>query len=252
MQETERTNRAVSRSRETRLQPRTRLWRGTRPAWTTAAVLALLTLAAACTGSPPEILRAEVRLEYVDNFDLQMVYEQLSAFVLVRDEDGFGDIRRLYLIHDQAELYWQLEADAWTHRRISGEDWIGFAGATMADGSEMPRGRYRLVVMDAAGESDERAVAIDAPQLETVRARMPRFDSSTNRVTIPGSGARLVSFTDQDDDPGMRDRVLSPGEYTVSELLRDQRQQRAADSLPVYVYVELGSHYGSLSGPLRP
>lgn len=215
-------------------------------------LLSGLLLAAACTGSPPEILQSEVRLEYVDNFDLDVAYEQLSVFVLVRDEDGFGDIRTLYLIHDQAELYWQLDSDTWTHRRISGENWIGFAGVTMADWSAMPRGRYRLVVMDAAGESDEREVAIDAPPLESVRARTPRLDSRTRRVTIPAGGARLVFFAEENDEPVLRERALRPGEYTVAELLAESGRDRAARGSPVYLYVELDSYYGSLSGPLRP
>ncbi len=227
-----------------------------RPRHQLSALLLLLsvavTLTTACTGSPPEILQTEVHLEYVDNLDLEVTYEQLSAFVLVRDEDGFGDIRTLYLIHDQAELYWRLDSDSWTHRRSSGEDWVGFSGITMADWSAMPRGRYRLVVMDAAGEIDERAVSIDAPALEAVRNHMPRFDARSQRVTVPSGGALLLSFAEDNDVPVARERALSAGEYTVAELLGDPGSERAAPRSPVYLYVELGSHYGSLSGPFRP
>ncbi|TVQ37162.1 MAG: hypothetical protein EA384_12940 [Spirochaetaceae bacterium] len=214
-----------------------------------APVLLTAWLLVSCTGAPPELVGVELSLEYVDNFDLDRRYEQLTLYALVRDQDGFADIRELYLIHDEAELYWHFDPDSWTHRRLAGENWIGFDGLTMGDWSALPRGRYRVVVIDASGEQDERAVAIDAPPFSAVEHQLPQLNRTENSINVVGAPALLYVVSDDaahDDHLSSPGQTLAPGEHAVAELLADQRSVSEG-----YLYVPLGSYYGSLSGPIR-
>ena len=209
---------------------------------------ALSGLLSACTGAPPQIVSIEVSLEYVDDLDLNRRYEQLTLFALVRDEDGFGDISEFYLIHDEAELYWRFDAQSWTHRRVAGENWVGFSGLSMADWGELPRGQYRTVVIDRAGEHDERTVSIDAPGLSSVHDQLPQLDLDLGSITVPEVGASLLVVSD-DEDSGETsvtpERTLAGGRYPLDALVHSDSDIRS------YLYVPLGSYYGSLTGPIR-
>jgi hypothetical protein len=212
-----------------------------------AAVLCTAFCAAAigCSAAPPQIVAVEARLEYVHDISRDLRYEQLTVFALVRDEDGFGDIDVLYLLHDESELYWRFDAQSWTHQRRSTEDWIGFSGISTADGSDLPRGLYRLVILDASGERDESRVRIDAAPVAFVSDRVPLVSSDRQTVTIPEGAAvfRLVSTSD--DAAPVRDRILAAGEYRVADLL-DGANDRVG-----FLYVVVDDYSGIVSGPFR-
>ena len=208
--------------------------------WAAVGLLAL-----GCSASPPQIVSVEARLEHVHDFSIDRRYEQLTVFALVRDEDGFADIDAFYLLHDDSELFWRLDQDSWTHERRSGEDWIGFAGISMADGSELPRGLYRLAILDASGESDERRVLVDAPSVAELGGRFPLVSGDGRIITIQSGHALFRVVSTVNDDATAADRSLPAGEYRVEQLLADSN-----DSVG-FVYVVLDDYSGILSGPFR-
>jgi len=124
-------------------------------AWASLTALAALAiLLASCGGTAPEVALIEWRLERRPS--AEGGYESLSAFASIKDEDGIDDVRELWIVNDGAALAWRMNDADWVKRREGSDDWIGAAGLAMQDYSPLPRGEYRLVAVDAAGERVER------------------------------------------------------------------------------------------------
>ncbi|MCK5671726.1 MAG: hypothetical protein KAH95_00025 [Spirochaetales bacterium] len=95
------------------------------------------------------------------------IVQELSLFVLVEDEDGVSDIANVYIIHDESELFWELDPDNWAIKVISGKNWLGSNSISMNDNSNMPSGLYRIVVIDKAGERDSSKINIPSSMLKS-------------------------------------------------------------------------------------
>lgn len=170
-----------------------------------------------CTGSPPEVLQDHGSIYLYQDRDLDRAYERLTFFVSARDEDGFEDIDTLYLIHDESRLHWTIDADRWQEDEREEETWIGRNDIQMADYSPLPRGRYRVLLVDAAGERDEREMRISTAEVNATAAPFPNlelsegrfvvdsvypthtihaFDSAGNLVASREFGGRVLSSTD--------------------------------------------------------
>lgn len=132
---------------------------------------AVLTIAfISCSSSPPEVLQIYWQLNITEDTEKAAVYESLSLWVQARDEDGTDDIEYIYLIHDEQELLWEISSETWEQVSDSGEDWYGLNGIIRGDLSNLPRGEYRVVVIDKVGERDERSFYLSAKNtlVETV------------------------------------------------------------------------------------
>ncbi|MEI6387394.1 MAG: hypothetical protein WCQ50_12205 [Spirochaetota bacterium] len=103
----------------------------------------------ACSSGPPEVLRVEWILE--SRPEASQSHESLSVFADVRDPDGIEDLEALWIINDQAEILWSLDSATWTSRSVGGDTWLGAADLAMADRSPIPRGQWRLIAADLAG-----------------------------------------------------------------------------------------------------
>lgn len=125
-----------------------------------ATLALLLALAGACSQAVPIINTATLRVVYRELDDT--LRETLSVQVLASDEDGFADLDELYLIHDASQLYWKLTAEDWLYIEESNQDWIGSNFLRMPDGQIFPRGLYRVLLIDKAGDRVERELALDA------------------------------------------------------------------------------------------
>jgi len=133
--------------------------RGAFPIVGAACAMLAATLVFSCGGNAPEIALVEWRVELRPS--KEGAYESLSAFASLRDEDGIDDIVELHLVHDGESFAWSLTNAEWTKRREGADDWIGAAGLTRPDYGPMPRGEYRIVAVDAAGESVERIFGVE-------------------------------------------------------------------------------------------
>ncbi len=129
---------------------------GRRAAVSLALLGATALLASACSGHAPELAALEYRLALrpADPRGTRMT-EQLSVFAAVRDEDGYKDLAALHVLHDGEEFVWTLTPETWTRNDRNKETWVGGTGLSAPDHRALPRGMYRVVLEDLAGESDE-------------------------------------------------------------------------------------------------
>jgi hypothetical protein len=147
---------------------------------TTVFFLFPLALAAffSCSQARPEIKRGGLELVIHENGGRPV--ERFTFFVLPSDEDGIEDIDELWLYHDWEGLSWQLNSTDWISQTINGQLWIGSRAVTMDDGSPLPRGQYRAVLIDKGGERTERSLTFDVSDLKP----FPRFSVTGGRYQI--------------------------------------------------------------------
>jgi hypothetical protein len=121
------------------------------------AVLAALAVLAAsgCGGKPPEISVVEWRLE-TRPAEFGPAYESLSVFASIKDEDGLDNIDELWVLNDDSAFAWKLTNADWIKTTEGGDDWIGGSSFATPELAGMPRGIYRLIAIDAAGQRAEK------------------------------------------------------------------------------------------------
>ncbi|MBN1243138.1 MAG: hypothetical protein JXA15_10600 [Spirochaetales bacterium] len=118
--------------------------------------------AGSCSAKPPEIigLRSRVELRALERGGAS---ERLSVFVTANDEDGRDDLDRMHVIHDASGRYWTLTRDDWILREEGSDAWIGANDLALEDGGAIPRGRWRVILLDSGGERAERDFMVDSP-----------------------------------------------------------------------------------------
>lgn len=119
-----------------------------------------------CSGSIPQIGQIIWQINFIKAPEKNNIVQALSLFILVEDEDGISDIDAVYIIHDESELFWKLDADIWTIKVISGKNWLGSNSIYMNDSSSLPSGAYRIMVIDKAGERDSGNINISSTMLK--------------------------------------------------------------------------------------
>lgn len=235
-----------------------------------ARALAALVLAAVpylfsgCTGAPPQILEQKEQLLGVNNLTLGSRYEQLSVFVRAQDEDGFSDLEYLYVINDAAGLYWTFTPDTWEKTESGGSTWIGSSSIVMADYSALPRGEYRVVLVDLSGARDEKQFAVAAPALKLDSMSFPILTVSGDRVQVHaarspapgGSGAQSVDILVDEGATGTPStgatvKTVTGTDVTIPQLTGHTVSQGQKLSLYVAARDE-GTGIRLISGPYRP
>lgn len=163
-----------------------------------AAILAL----AGCAGAEPEILFPDAQLSLRLDPQSGAIAEVLRLFVAVRDPDGPDDPARIFVIHDDAELYWEMVRESWVYVEYAGDDWYGMPDIRHPDGRDLPRGRYRIVVEDSSLSQDESEFFIteSTPDRSVAFPRLdlgddpPRIDSDAAVIMrVYGRGGELLS-----------------------------------------------------------
>ncbi|MBN2874375.1 MAG: hypothetical protein JXM71_04710 [Spirochaetales bacterium] len=193
--------------------------------------LAMIVGVAACSVSPPVFVTADVRLVVVATDGSGARDERLSVFASVSDADGSADIEYLYVVCDEHELYWTLDADAW-QRVDEGESvWLGSNGLD-APGYRIPRGEYRLILVDKAGERDERVCTLSAPGTEDYRLPDVRLDGTAVKLVSPYPSATAF-FSDSGGNVVMSTPILS-GTTSLDSLWPKGQWRSEADYLTVY------------------
>jgi len=146
----------------------------------------------ACSQADPKIVSSSFRLAY-RSFD-SSISETLSFFILASDDDGIADLESMYLLNDDAQLFWKLTVDDWLVSERSGETWVGSHALSMPGGSPFPRGTYRAVLMDKGGARSERPVFLNAPK--QLRHPFPSFSINAGKYAAVSTWQRnsLVSY----------------------------------------------------------
>jgi len=123
-------------------------------AFTTALAIISALAASSCGSKPPEVATVEWRIESRP-FPTGKAYESLSIFGSIKDEDGIDNIEELWIVNDAEALAWKLTSADWTKAAEGGDNWIGGSALAMPELGPLPRGAYRLIAIDAAGQRAE-------------------------------------------------------------------------------------------------
>lgn len=182
-----------------------------------------------CSGSAPEILYPDTQLYLVRDPESGDVAEVLRFYAAIRDSDGADDPARMFLVHDESELFWELTREQWSAIEYAGDDWYGVPDVRMSDGANLPRGVYRLIAEDSALSRTESTFVIsnepverdaDFPELRIDGSRWEVIASTPVVLRVYGrAGGQLLSS------------VVSPGAVPVSIV----RQVPAESGLVAYV-----------------
>ncbi len=130
-----------------------------------------------CSGASPVIYDYTWDLRAQWDYPGQR-YEKLDVHILADDDDGFSEIYEVYLIHDESERYWRIIQDDWKTIEVDEVTWIAVQVVT-ENYQILPRGKYRILILDFSGFKDERSFVL--------KKQYPRLASSTSNDenTIP-------------------------------------------------------------------
>lgn len=201
------------------------------------AAAAFASLAGAgCGGKLPEIAALEWRLE-TRPAKSGADYESLSVFATIRDEDGLDNIGELWVVNDDSAFAWKLTDADWIKVMEGSDTWIGASALASPDLSGMPRGAYRLIAIDAAGQRTEREFRVSgsfperkAPtaaysgSLLSVHSTWPEtlalaFDGTGLLIASPGAPAQPSSLAAV-FGPDVAARAAEAGSYGYDPALR--------------------------------
>ncbi|MCX7025674.1 MAG: hypothetical protein NT080_13820 [Spirochaetes bacterium] len=189
---------------------------------------------AGCSSNPPELVGIQARISVAPADNVAGRLETLSVFVSVRDQDGYGDLESFYVINDAEELFWKFTPETWLKREEGSDTWIGTSGIAPADGASIPRGRYRLALIDGSGERAERQFSVASPATDP--PHFPTLSISGGEAVISsphpqntllfldGSGETIVGAT------------VKPGITKLDALYGSPEWKNAAASVVVYSY----------------
>lgn len=185
--------------------------------------------------APPEVAAVSARLVVVPQGSPGDAgggrSERLSLMASVADRDGIADVEYLYVVHDGSELYWTLEPGTWLRSDEGEAVWLGSNGLS-GPGPVMPRGEYRLVAVDKAGERSERSFTLAAPDTGiydlpevriTGRSLALRSPYPVNTALFLDSGGNVT-----------RSAQVEPGETPLDSLWPEGGWRSGADYLAVY------------------
>ncbi len=198
-----------------------------------AAIAGAIVLAA-CSANPPELVGVASRLSFAPSSGPAGYVETLSVSVQARDQDGYGDLETLYVMNDAEELVWKIGRDDW-HKRDEGNDtWIGATGLAAPAGGALPRGAYRVALLDSSGERTERSFSVGAARFSTPRFPSIALDGSTLTVTSPFA-ENVVLFVDGEGDT-IAGAQAKPGTTSLDSLYGSTEWKTAARSVVLYAY----------------
>ena len=213
-----------------------------------AGVACLLCLLAACEVAAPEA--HELFWKRVVFADLRQgrTYETLTLFARVSDADGLDDLDALYVMNDEAQLFWRLTPEVWVVDRSDSGTWIGSTALAMPSDEPLPAGVYRVIVQDIAGQTAERSFRIaggTGPEaLRQAEAMEVAIDANELAVTGPFASYEVWLYGSAGS------RVAAAAFAERIDLESALPEGMLADELLLYVYAEPpddGSGY--LTGP---
>ena len=134
----------------------------------------LLALSISCSRAEPTITFGFISLVYHQDKDSDNFVERYTFFVIPDDEDGLENLEDLYLYHDGEQLRWHLKSSDWIKFSKDDKEWIGSRSISIQDGENLPRGRFRAVIINKGGERSSRDFIFDGPQ--EPRLPFPAFE----------------------------------------------------------------------------
>lgn len=210
---------------------------------------AVLTALFGCDGAPPEISEVFTQVTVFKNLRTFQSEEILSLFLVISDEDGEDDIESIYLLNDGQELFWRLDSLNWEKTDRKGSRWIGSSAIQMPDGSAFPRGTYRVIASDQAGDRDEIEVRIDVPGVDLTKFAFPELSFSDKTASVVNRGKNLKFLYFNASDRFLDFAFAPDGTLTADNFPRiDDLKSELQNKLYLYYFAD-EEGYGVLTGP---
>ncbi len=163
-----------------------------KPLLTLAVLAAAATAFVSCGDEPPSISFVEWRIE-ARPLEAGARYESLSGFASIKGGAGESSIDELWIVNDAEALAWKLTAEDWIKKDDGSDAWIGGAPFAMNDFSTIPRGQYRAVAINPAGQRAELTFTVhgDFPSKASPTLRL---DSGGVSVSTSWSETLILAY----------------------------------------------------------
>lgn len=200
-----------------------------------------------CQNSPPLIESTDWELYRIKDTDDGEIHERLSLFLAASDQEGYEDLDAFYLYHPDSRLFWELDAGEWEKKNREGREWIG--SSAFAAFERLPRGEYRLILIDRAGDRSEASFFLNQP--------LSADDEEEFFPSLGRNGEVLLLETGGEE--GILLAESAEGRVLASYLTRDERifidslgeaGERTSSDWYLFVYREEYGWYAG-SGPYR-
>ncbi len=178
-----------------------------------------LVLVIGCSQSSPEILSYSFKLVRIQGTDGEF-NEYISFFVLAQDEDGIADLDELYLINDDAQLYWHLNRDNWTWIQKSGENWVGAHHLQFLSDEQLPETRWRVILIDKSGERDEQDLRVSIKHPSQDRPEI-HFYQNDYEISSSWDGHTLIAYDEAGKQLGVFEVKKTAGKIRELKLPED-------------------------------
>jgi hypothetical protein len=189
-----------------------------------------------CSEEPPHIIQVFHQINVVKDLQQDDIYPQLSLFVHAEDDDGTDDIDSIYLIQDEQELFWELDDQNWESFEEQGEYWVGSNRIVMNDYSPLPWGDYRLLIIDAAGERDEREIYLAKPEYTLEEIDFPEVSVDNGKVDVSGGEKQRTYWVVRED--GRLVKTVKTTDPSISVMtLTGSSEEQPADPFAFYMYI---------------
>jgi len=200
-----------------------------------------------CTGSPPGIINTDWMLVYTDDLVLGAVYEELNFYVQVQDRDGDNDLTEIYLIRNDLNWSWKIDSSNWVSYDQDGEHWLGANGLSIGTGGNIPRGDYRVLVIDRSGQRDERTITIRQPGIDSGKLNFPEITKVGATLRIRSDVAPVLLWFYNSQSELLTEKYTATGTFPLSDFLNEKEQQQVTWFYAYYQNEVEG--YGIKSGP---
>lgn len=212
-----------------------------------AGLFLLILLFFSCSGNTPELNEVWWQLNLEKNPTNGIESQSLSLFVHGDDEDGDDDLDKLYLINDDYQLFWEISSDEWSEYTEQGVIWIGSNGLKAPGNGTFPKGNYRVLLIDLAGERDEKTFYLrnSIPSEEERLSPDITFNMTTLTVLMENPLFQIW-FYNEEGELVEKSRSFGPGTHQWNQIARNIT--RRAKSFSLYTEPESGA-WGYISGP---
>lgn len=204
------------------------------------AALALGLGLVSCGSEAPELIAAEWRLE--DRPAKEAPYESLSVFVNVKDGNPAENLDSIEVVHDAEGLSWKITDLSWTVQKSGADSWIGAADLASADYRPLPRGIYRIVVTNLAGQRTETSFSLPPAQ---VGKAAPTLRNEGGKLRLETTWPRSFLLAYNAAGLLVNARELASGSYEITSLYKAATLDRAS-SFAAYGY-DPQQHHGAYS-----
>ena len=213
-----------------------------------SAILAPLCLLAACEAAAPEAHELFWKRVVFEDLRVGRTYETLALFARVSDADGLQDLDALYIMNDDAQLFWRLTPQDWVIDRSDSDLWIGSTALAMPEDEPLPAGVYRVIVQDIAGQTAEIRFQIAGSTRPAARQQAEAIDVTIDADELAVTGPFAAYEVWLYGSAGSRVAAAAfAGRIDLASTLSDGTRDA---ELLVYVYAApADDSTGFLSGP---